>query len=81
MRNYILKNVCPSSVDLEIADGIVKHIKFHGGCPGNLTAIARLLEGRPAEEIVEKLAGITCGNKPTSCADQLANVLNRINKT
>ena len=75
MFTYDIKNVCPSKVDFEIKDGKVKNIVFHGGCPGNLHAISILTQNMPVEEVIEKLEGITCGNKPTSCADQLAKAL------
>ena len=46
-----------------------------GGCHGNLQGIARLAEGRPAEELIDTLEGVQCGFKPTSCPDQFANAL------
>ena len=49
----------------------MRNVKFTGGCPGNLQAISLLVEGMPAEEVIKKLQGITCGDKPTSCTDQL----------
>ena len=56
---------------IEVEDDILKHIDFKGGCNGNLQAISTLVEGMPVSAVREKLAGITCGNKATSCADQL----------
>lgn len=68
-----LMGVCSSALRYEItADGRVTGIHFAGGCPGNLEAVSRLVEGLPAEEVAKKLEGIRCGNKPTSCPDQLA---------
>ena len=46
-----------------------------GGCNGNLKAIAKLVEGKPAEEVIRILEGNTCGPRPTSCADQLAKAI------
>ena len=60
---------------LELEDGVITHLKFHGGCNGNLKAISKLVEGKKAEEISELLAGNTCGMKGTSCADQLSKAL------
>lgn len=77
MFEYDIKNVCPTKVDFEIEDGKVKNILFHGGCQGNLRAIAVLLQGMPVDEAIQKLSGITCGDKPTSCADQLALTLKK----
>ena len=58
-------------------DGRVTGIRFAGGCPGNLEAVARLAEGLPAEAVISRLEGIQCGSKPTSCPDQLARALKR----
>ncbi len=78
MPEYILHDVCASSVQLEIQDGIIKSIHFTGGCPGNLEALAILLNGLPTQIVIKKLSGIHCGNKPTSCADQLARILSTL---
>ena len=51
------------------------NVKFHGGCNGNLQGISRLIEGMEVEEVVEKLSGLGCGMKQTSCPDQLAKAL------
>lgn len=56
-------------------DGRISGISFEGGCNGNLKAISKLCEGMKAEEIYAKLAGNTCGNRNTSCADQLAKAV------
>ena len=66
------KNVRAQHISFDIEGNVVRDIEFHGGCNGNLKAIAKLLEGSTVENIEEKLAGNTCGNRPTSCADQLA---------
>lgn len=64
--------ICPKSIEFEIVDNVVTNIKFNGGCNGNLKAIAKLVDGWAVEEIEKYLLGNTCGNKQTSCADQLA---------
>ena len=46
-----------------------------GGCPGNSLGLAKLAEGRKAEDVVALLSGIRCGSKPTSCPDQLARAI------
>ncbi|MCQ2752940.1 MAG: TIGR03905 family TSCPD domain-containing protein [Bacilli bacterium] len=76
---YHTKNVCSSQIDFDLNDGIVTNIKFVGGCPGNLRAIGKLLEGQKADEIIAKLKGNMCGYKKTSCADQLALALEEAN--
>jgi uncharacterized protein (TIGR03905 family) len=75
MSTYNTTGVCAKEIKFDIQDGIVKNVKFNGGCPGNLQAISVLVEGMPAEEVIKKLKGITCGNKTTSCTDQLVNAI------
>lgn len=73
--NYKPQGVCSRNLTFDIEDGIVKNVRFEGGCHGNLQGIAALCEGKPAEEIIYSLAGIRCGFKSTSCPDQLAKAL------
>ena len=73
--NYIPNGVCARRISFDLENGVVSNVEFQGGCNGNLKAIARLVEGKNAEEIGEILAGNTCGMKSTSCADQLAKAL------
>lgn len=80
MTTYTTTGVCAKQIDFEVVDGIVKNVKFHGGCPGNLAALSTLLEGMPAEEVIKKLKGITCGQRNTSCSDQLATALEELTK-
>ena len=75
MTTYNTTGICAKEIDFDLNDGIVSNVRFKGGCPGNLQAISVLLEGMPAEEVIQKLQGITCGNKTTSCTDQLTNAL------
>ncbi len=65
-------NVCSSKVTFDLTDGVVRDVVFTGGCNGNLKAIAKLVEGMRADDVVRILAGNTCGGNDTSCADQLA---------
>ena len=70
--------VCSRSIEYTIdAQGILRNVHFEGGCPGNLSGIGRLVEGMPAAEVIKRLEGITCGQKTTSCPDQLAKALHR----
>ena len=72
---YKPQGVCSRNLTFDIENGIVKNVKFQGGCHGNLQGIAALGEGKPAEEIINAVAGIRCGFKSTSCPDQLATAL------
>ena len=69
---FMTKGVCAQAITFDIDGDVITNINFYGGCNGNLKAIAKLLEGMPAEEINAKLKGNLCGRRPTSCADQLA---------
>ena len=72
--------VCSQGMIVEIEDGIVKHFESIGGCNGNLQGIGKLVEGMKVEEVIQKLKGIKCGYKNTSCPDQLASNLEQIIK-
>lgn len=73
--DYITSGTCSRVISLDIENGIVSNVKFMGGCDGNLKAIPKLVDGLPAETIAEKLSGIRCGMKNTSCGDQLAKAV------
>lgn len=60
---------------VEVEDGIIRQVKVIGGCNGNLKGISKLLVGMRAEDAIEKLEGIRCGFKNTSCPDQLSKAL------
>ena len=73
--HYKTSGVCSSGIDFEIENGIIKEVKFIGGCRGNTQRISALVAGMPVEEAISRLSGIRCGFKPTSCPDQLAKAL------
>lgn len=66
------RGVCSKQMDFSIEGGKLHDVKITGGCPGNTLALSKLLENRDAEEIVSLLKGNPCGNRGTSCMDQLA---------
>ena len=72
---YKTKGTCSTAIETDVEDGVIKGVKFAGGCPGNLLAISELIRGMNVSEAIGKLEGIKCGNKKTSCADQLALAL------
>lgn len=69
---YKTRGTCSSMIEVELDGNIVKNVKFTGGCDGNLKAIPKLVEGLTVEQVKEKLSGISCSGRPTSCGDQLA---------
>lgn len=60
---------------VEVEDGIIRQVEVQGGCSGNLQGISRLLVGMPVQQAIERMEGVRCGGKPTSCPDQLAKAL------
>ena len=69
------QGTCASFIDVEIDGDKIKEVNFTGGCNGNLKAISNLVKGMTLEDVRERLQGITCGFKDTSCADQLVHAL------
>ncbi|MBR5145472.1 MAG: TIGR03905 family TSCPD domain-containing protein [Clostridia bacterium] len=69
------QNTCSQMIYFDLEDNVVSNIEFFGGCNGNLKAVSKLVAGKTVEEIEELLSGITCGPRPTSCADQLAQAV------
>lgn len=74
---YVPSGVCSRKYTFEIEDNIVKSCKIEGGCPGNLLGISRIIVGMPIDDIVEDFKGVKCGNKDTSCPDQIATALEK----
>jgi uncharacterized protein TIGR03905 len=74
---YKTTGVCASEINFEIENNIVKSVQFKGGCAGNTNGISKLVEGMPVEAVIERLEGIKCGYKATSCPDQLAKALKK----
>lgn len=72
---YKTSGTCSRMVILDIDDGVVTDCKFVGGCAGNTLGVSALVIGMKVEEVVERLKGIKCGFKPTSCPDQLAKAV------
>ena len=75
---YVPKGVCSNAIDIDVNYGIIESVSFSGGCNGNLQGISRLVKGMTIEEAIERLKGIKCGFKSTSCPDQLAQALESI---
>lgn len=73
---YTTSGTCSRQIDFEIDDdGRIRNVKFIGGCHGNTQGVGRLAEGMEADEVIERLEGIRCGAKPTSCPDQLSKAI------
>lgn len=75
---YKPEGVCSSEIRFSLdEDGILHDVRFTDGCPGNLLAISKLVEGRRGQEVSELLKRNTCGMNRTSCADQLAAAIEK----
>lgn len=72
---YKTQGVCSRAIHFAVQDGKVHGVQFVGGCSGNTTGVARLIEGMDVDEAIRRLDGIHCGPRPTSCPDQLARAL------
>lgn len=72
---YHTEGTCSRNIILEMDGDTIQSVQFIGGCNGNLKGIAALVQGQKAHDVIQKVRGITCGPKPTSCPDQLALAL------
>lgn len=72
------EGVCSQMVELKIFGDEILDVAFYGGCSGNLKGIAALAKGQKIADVQQRLAGIRCGNKMTSCPDQLAQILDAV---
>ena len=77
-KTYKTKGTCSSEINFNVKDNKLYNVKFTGGCNGNLKAISSLVNGQYINQVINKLKGITCNNKNTSCGDQLATALEEI---
>ena len=76
--SYKTSGTCSREIQFSVENGIITNVKFVGGCPGNTLGVATLCIGKPVDEVINKLEGIKCGYKPTSCPDQLAKALKQV---
>lgn len=78
--DYKPSGVCSRLITFEVDGSTIKSVQFTGGCAGNTQGVARLLEGMDIDEAIQRLDGIKCGFKSTSCPDQLAQALKEYKK-
>ena len=77
--NYLTSGTCSKLIHVEMSDdNVIQRVQFIGGCNGNTKGICRLVEGQKAEEVIRRVKGVTCGDRPTSCPDQLAHALEEL---
>ncbi len=75
MYTYRTRGVCSREIHIDLDGDKVSEVEFIGGCNGNLKAISKLIKGMTVDEVAAVLEGNTCGNRSTSCADQLVRGL------
>lgn len=76
-HDYKTEMTCSQLISFDLDGDVVRDISFLGGCNGNLKAISKLVNGWTVDKIEEYLKGNLCGNRPTSCADQLARAVRK----
>ncbi len=74
---YQTQGTCSRQIDFELEEGVIRSVRFTGGCQGNTTGLAALLCGMRAEEAIGRLAGIDCKGRGTSCPDQFVRALRK----
>ena len=72
---YKTHGTCSRAIVVDVEDGVILSCKFVGGCAGNTQGVAALVKGMKVEEAIERLSGIRCGFRGTSCPDQLSRAL------
>ena len=72
---YQTKGVCSRAIEIEVEDGVILRVQYIGGCHGNTQGVAALIRGMRVEDAIERLSGIDCRGRSTSCPDQLARAL------
>lgn len=75
---YMTKGTCSQVIEVSGENGCIIDVKFYGGCHGNLQGISRLVAGMKYEDVIERLNGISCNGKPTSCPDQLCRAIEQL---
>ena len=74
---YKTQGTCSSQIMFEVENNKLTNVRFIGGCNGNLQGMSRLVEGMDIDEVIQRIDGIHCGPRSTSCPDQLARALKK----
>ena len=72
---YKTKGTCTRMIEIDVEDGVILQVTFFGGCSGNTQGISRLVAGMKVDDVIEKMRGIDCNGRGTSCPDQLTLAL------
>ena len=79
MMTYKTHGVCSRAITFDVDGNKLTNVQFAGGCSGNTQGLGRLVEGMDVKEAIQRLDGIHCGPRSTSCPDQLAKALKQFN--
>lgn len=74
---YKTQGTCSRAIIIDVVDDVITNCSFVGGCSGNTQGVSALVKGMRVEDAIERLKGIKCGFRPTSCPDQLASALTK----
>lgn len=75
---YKTSGVCSRSILIDVDNDTVRSVRFVGGCNGNTQGIASLTAGMKVQDVIDRLSGINCNGRGTSCPDQLSKALKQI---
>lgn len=75
---YVTKGTCSRLIEIETEGDHVTEVRFSGGCHGNTQGLSALVKGMRIDDVISRLDGIMCGDKQTSCPDQLAQALRQM---
>ena len=75
---YKPQGVCSQLINVELDGDVIKSVEFVGVCAGNTMGISQLVKGMKVDDAIQRMEGITCGIKPTSCPDQLAKAIDEV---
>jgi len=70
--------VCSSRIDIALDGEMIRGVSFTGGCHGNAQGLSALCLGMKIRDVIDRLDGINCSGRGTSCTDQLARVLKKL---
>lgn len=75
---YVTTGTCSRLIEITGDEGHIVDVTFYGGCNGNLQGISKLVKGMRYEDVINRLNGISCNGKPTSCPDQLCRAIEEL---
>lgn len=78
MYQYKTRGTCSQMIEFDVENDVIRSVQFYGGCAGNTQGLSALLRGMKVDDAIERLQGIQCGMKGTSCPDQLARALKQL---